>query len=692
MRRLLLVLLLLPGPLGASVTGLSAAPPDQTYALRDRVVTATKSETDTFRVPQFVSTIPRQEIDRRIPATTPDLLDRQAGILVQKTNLGGGSPFIRGLTGKQILLLVDGIRLNSSLYRFGPHQYLNTIDPNIIERIEVVRGPMSVLYGSDALGGTVNVITRKPTDSRAGEGMGGLLYGKYGSAANERQGRVQMEARTDNLGSLMGATYKAFSDLRGGRDVGNQEPTGYEEADLDAKLTLLLAPLHELSIATQFTRQFDVPKTSEVTLDGKLKYNYEPQIRSLTYIQYEGKDLLGPCLEQARISISYHIQEEGEEVIRDDPNIETEEENDADTLGVVMDFRSDLGRFGSLSYGTEFYNDWISSSKIEIDRGTGLTSELRSAFPDDGTYRTLGIYVQDEIRLTDRVTLITGGRYSYIKTEGTLADPETGAQNELSLETDDFSGMAHTRVEIRPWLAGVVGVAQGFRAPNMEDFFGKVDFTDEIPNTDLEPESSINFEVGLKARHPRFTANLFYFLSEYDDLIDREQVGFQDDNEDGIQDPGEDPIFQRRNVGEARIEGVELDFRVFLPRGFSLFGTYSWIEGTNQSDDEPLRRIPPMQGTFGVRYEPTDRWWVEAWGLFAGKQDRLSPADVKDERVPSGGTPGYEVFNLSGGLRIRDGLEATLVLENLTDEKYKTHGSGIYFPGINAMFGLRYTF
>lgn len=657
------------------------------------LVTARKAEEDPFVVPHFVSVIPRQEIEERIPWTTPDLLDRSAGVLVQKTNLGGGSIFLRGLTGKHILLLVDGVRMNNSLYRYGPHQYLNTIDPNIIERIEIVRGPMSVLYGSDAMGGTINVITRKPAlPGDRSPSYGGLLSGAYGSAARQRSGRVEFEAGVRTSGILAGATYRGFSDLVGGRGVGVQDPTGYEEADADAKMTLMDSGDHRLWAATQFTRQFDVPKTSEVTLDKKIKYNYEPQLRSLSYIRYEGGRLVGQWPDFVGISLSYQVQEEGEEVIKDDPTLETKERNGARTLGAGVHLRSSLGFLGLLSYGAEFSQDWIASSKTEFNRAAGTSRAVRSAFPDDAVYRSVGVYLQEEVGLLDRITVVAGGRYSYVRTHGTLVDPASGAENALSLETDNISGMGQLRVEIVPWLCGVLSVAQAFRAPNMEDFFGKVDFTEEIPNTDLDPERSLNYEAGLKAAHPWFSADLFYFLSEYRDLITRTEVGFEDTNGNGAQDQDEHSIFQRINVGKARMQGVECDVRIRLPSSFTLFGTYSWMRGTNRITGEPLRRIPPMQGTVGIRYQPNDRYWVEGWALFAARQDRLSPEDLKDKRIPEGGTPGYEVFNLAGGYALRNGLDVTLVLENLGNEKYKTHGSGIYEPGTNVMIGCRYRF
>ena len=661
-------------------------------ALPEIVVTASGAEQDPFLLPQNVSAIDEEEIRRRIPTSTPDLLVREPGVLVQKTNWGGGSPFVRGLTGKHVLLLVDGIRLNNSLTRFGPHQYLNTIDPNQAARIEVVRGPMSVLYGSDAMGGVVNVVTKSRDDFDDAVGAGGLVYGKYGSAARERTGRLQVEGNLGRFGFFGGGTYRGFDDLRGGRGVGVQAPTAYEEVDADAKFNMRFGAGHEFTLATQFVRQFDVPKTSEVTLGGKRKFNYEPQMRSLSYFRYEGRDRAGPWLDLARITISYQVQEEGEEVVADDPDVETRERNGADTIGASVHLRTDLGRWSLLSYGAELYYDRIESCREEIDHGAGTAENHRSAFPDGATYRSFGLYIQDGVALTGRLSLLLGGRYSRIDTEGELTDPGTGERHTLSLHTENLSGMAHLRLGLTDFLCVVAGAAQGFRAPNMEDFFGKVDFSAEIPNTDLEPERSINYEVGVKVRCARFSGGLFFFRSDYDDLIDRVNVDFADDNGSGVQDPGEAWIVQRRNIGQARIKGVELDCRVALTDRWSAAGTLSWTQGDNLTDGEPLRRTPPVLASLALRYDAGGCYWAEACCLMASEQDRLSGGDVDDPRIPKGGTPGYAVLNLAGGVSLSDTLTCTLALENLGDRKYKTHGSGIYGPGTNFMIGCRYVF
>jgi len=659
-------------------------PMEDVYTLAETVVSTTKAETDLYLVPQHVSIVSEKRIEQRIPSTTPDLFDRLSGILVQKTNWGGGSVFIRGLTGKHILILVDGVRLNNSLYRSGPHQYLNTLDPNIIERIEVVRGPMSVLYGSDALGGTINIITKKRKDT--GQDVAGNVegFGKYGSAAQEGAGRLQLEGNAKRFTGLAGATYRHFGDVTGGGDIGVQVPTGYDEVDADAKFAVPLAPEQEIVLSTQFSRQYDVPKTSEVTLGDKLRFDYEPQLRFLQYVQYEGRDVAGRWLDLARVNVSFNRQTEGEDVIPGPrPVEETLEENGADTLGALVHLRSRPLDWISVSGGTEFYQDWIHSSKDKILFDTGQVEPVRSAFPDGSIYQQLGVYLQAETYIGNRILLLLGGRYSYVNTSGALEDPDGGDPVPLALETDNLSGSAQLRVEILPWLCAVGGVAQGFRAPNMEDFFGKVDFTQEIPNTELKPERSLNFEGGLKGQNDWFQANVFGFYSEYEDLIDRVEVG---------ETPSGDPVYQRRNVARSHMEGVEVDFLLRLPLDVSVWGAYSWMEGTNTDTGDPLRRVPPMMGSLTVHYEPGDRWWAEVYGRFAGEQSRLAEGDKKDPRIPEGGTPGYAVFGLMGGARIVKGLAATLVIDNLGNVEYKTHGSGIYGPGTNVMVGLRYRF
>jgi hemoglobin/transferrin/lactoferrin receptor protein len=467
---------------------ISASPSLAQEDVPEVVVTATRVERELFNTPQAATLIDQEEVEEANVPSTPDLFNYATGVYIQKTNLGGGSPFIRGLTGKQVLVLIDGIRLNNSFCRFGPHQYLNTIDPNIIERVEVVRGPTSVLYGSDALGGTINIITRRRTDFDAPQDLDGLLYGLYDSAVSGGSARLQAEGNTGRFGFLGGVTGKTLDDLEGGGDIGEQVPSAYDEVAGDLKLNWQPGSRHEVILGTQYLRQYDVPKTSEVTLGDKLQFNYEPQERELAYLEYRGRALGSFDLIEA--NVSYNRQKEGEEIIDGDtPTLETQELTDVETLGTTLQLTSTVGDMHALTCGLEYYRDRYDTRKDAIDLSTGDKTSLIPGTPDGAEYKSLGLYLQDDIRLGERADVIIGVRYSDFEAEGKVV---TEAKTEtLNLDTDKVTGSLNARVGITPSLNLVGGVAQGFRAPNMEDFFGRVDFFQEIPNTELEPETSL---------------------------------------------------------------------------------------------------------------------------------------------------------------------------------------------------------
>lgn len=649
----------------------SIVPVTASEATPEMVVTATRVEREVFNTPQAVTILDDQDVQDANTAATPDLFKYAKGVSMQKTNLGGGSPFMRGLTGKQVLILVDGVRLNNSYYRFGPHQYLNTLDPNAIERIEVVRGPMSVLYGSDALGGTINIITKRRADFAAPVDTDGLLQAYYESASQGGSGRAQIEGNQGNLGFIGGLTARRYDDLEAGGGVGAQVPSAYDEVDGDLKFNYRFAAGQELIFAQQYTRQNDVPKTSEVTLGDKLKFNYEPQLRTLTYLEY--RDTRPGLFDGMRFNISYNRQKEGEEVIRrSTPTTETREITDVKTLGAFTQFSNRLSESHRLTYGLEHYRDTFDTSKLSANLATGIETAQAPGTPDGATYRSTGIYLQDEIRLSARADLIAGLRHSRFQAQGSVvATP-------LSFDADNTSGSLNALYRLTPTLNLVGGVAQGFRAPNMEDFFGRVDFISEIPNTNLQPEESLTYEVGLKYYADDSSAELYYYDSDYQGFIDRVSVS-----------PG---VVQRQNIQDANIHGIESGFQHRVNHNWLVGGTAAWTRGEDSNTGQPLRRIPPLTGTLRLRYDVSARLWGEIVALYADKQDQLAPGDLSDPRIPVGGTPGYTVFHFNLGWKPARGHELLATLENLGDKLYKTHGSGIYAPGRSLNLTYRMIF
>jgi hemoglobin/transferrin/lactoferrin receptor protein len=659
----------------ASCTWLSIASADPAATLPDTVVTATQTERNLFDVPQAVSLVDEPEIDHSLQSMTPDLFRYVPGVYIQKTNLGGGSPFIRGLTGKQVLILVDGVRLNNSFYRFGPHQYLNTIDPHIIQRIETVRGPTSVLYGSDALGGVINLITRTRSDFSKPSALGGLLAAHFESAAEAGVYRGQAEGNWGNLGFLAGATGKNYDDLNAGGRLGEQVPSGYDEADADLKLSYRLAENQELALAWQYTRQFDVPKTSEVTLGDKRKFNYEPQERNFGYLDYRAERL--GLFDGVRFNLSYNNQREGEQIIaRETPFLETRELTDVETAGVLLQLRNRVFDH-ALSYGFEYYHDDYETGKLRRNLASGARERIAPGVPDGSSYESWALFLQDEAQLLDALGGVFGVRYSHYAAEGALASQR------LQFETDAVAGNMNLSLRLAPFLNLVGGLAWGFRAPNMEDFFGRVDFFSEIPNTALRPEESFNKEIGFKFHTASIAGELFYFHTDYQGFIDRTTVGVQPDGT---------PIQQRQNVSDALIEGIEAAAEFRLSRAWTLNGSLTWTEGRDTETDAPLRRIPPLNGAARLRYAPTERFWTEGSVLWADDQDRLAQGDIEDPRIGPKGTPGYTVYSLKAGYRPHRSHEFLVGIENLSDKLYKTHGSGIFAPGLNVLATYRFQF
>lgn len=629
----------------------------------EMVVTANRVERQIFETPQAVSVAGDLEVSESNASRTPDILSGTEGVLIQKTNVGGGAPYIRGLIGKQVLILVDGVRLNNSNYRYGPHQYLNTIDPGIVERIEVVRGPASVLYGSDALGGAINVITKRRTEFPK-QGETGWMAQLHAETADQQwTARAQFEGNRGNFGWIGGINAKTFEDLRGGGEVGVQTPTQYDELGGDIKFNYRPDSGQEWIFAHQTTRQYDVPKTSEVTLGSKLKFNYEPQLRSLSYLEYRARDVLG-VFDGMKLNLSFNRQKEGEEIItRSAPTIETREITDVKTSGITGEFTNKIGTTHRLAYGFDYYTDSFDTEKKSIDLMTGVSTDVAPGTPDGAKYTGLGIYAQDEIALGRRIEVIVGARYANFDAKGTL-----GA-NALSFSGSKLTGSLHGLYRMAPNWNLVGGIAQGYRAPNMEDFFGRVDFVSEIPNTRLHPEKSLNREIGVKYYSPQTSGDIFLFDADYDDLIVRTTVS-----------PG---VKQRQNLKRATIRGVEVGVRHAFTAQWSAGGNLTYTRGEDKDTQQPLQRIPPLYGAVRVRYDLKSTQWYEVYSNWAQKQTRLSPEDLTDVRIPSGGTPGYATLNLRAGFRPSRDQEWLISLENIGDIQYKTHGSGVYASGLN---------
>lgn len=719
--------------LAASVT-LHAQSPElllQTSILDEVVVTATRDESTVFEVPYTAHVVTREDfIDRRQVRSLPDALREIPGVMVQKTGYGQASPFIRGFTGFRTLMLIDGIRLNNAVFREGPNQYFATIDQLTVDRLDVVKGPSSVLYGSDAIGGTVNVLTRGPEmlpwpevlSSKGPDGKSvadksvivepqGFLfhpgaYYRYATAENSHIARGEFSLGvTPHFGVLGGITWKDFDDLRGGDLIGNQPHTGYREVDGDVKF--LLRPNQFVDITAAFYRveQNNAPRTHSTifakSFDGTdIGTDFRrdlDQVRELTYVQAEIREV-APWIEKVNLSLSWHRQSEEQDRIKSDRAREITGFQD-DQFGFVLTAVSP-SPIGTLSYGAEIYHDAIESwgSSWNADRSVRRVLS-RGPVADESSYDQIGIYLQDEIKPIEPLTIVLGARYSWAEARGGVIDPDptdTVEFGAIDKTFDAVTGSARFRLDVARNWNFFGGVSQGFRAPNIADltaFDVARSGEREVPATDLDAEHYTAFEIGTKARIE--SIGLEGYVAYFHTLIDNQIIRYRT----GATLDG-DPVVSKANVGDGYIHGIEFGANWRLPYGFTLFGNLAWTEGELDTfigkhiGAQPASRIQPLTGLVGLRWESENkRWWLEGTAELARHQDRLSPGDVGDtQRIPPGGTRGYQVFTVRGGWNPTENIKVFAAVENVSDEDYRFLGSGTNEPGTNLVLATQLRF
>ncbi len=676
---------------------------DEPVRLPEMVITGTRQEEPALTVPALVDVLNERDLQyRRLSRTVPEALEEVPGVMVQKTSHGQGSPYLRGFTGFRTLFMIDGIRLNNSTFREGPNQYWNTVDPFTIRQLEVVKGPSSVLFGSDAIGGTVNALTRSREEFVAPFDWDRRVHYRYSSAEQSHVSRFELSANAGKtFGVLIGGTIKDFGNVIGGEKVGEQPKTGYRELDGDLKLEFHPAEHTRIVLAHQQVDQDNAWRThrtvfasgwhgTSVGTDKKLVFD---QDRTLTYLQVE-REKIGGWLDGVKLSLSWQQQEEQEFRRRsnDKTNLQGFEVGTAG-IGVQFQSPSSVGRW---TYGVDYYHDEVDSFRRDFAANGSLeATRIQGPVADDASYDLLGVFVQNEIPAHDRLDLILGARFTHAAADANrVEDPVTKAPIALSDSWDALVGSARAmwHVDEKDHWKIFAGVSQGFRAPNLSDLT-RLDVARsgelEVPSPGLEPEYFLTSEIGFKTQHDNFTAQAAYFFTDINDMI--------------IRVPQDDPITPetdvvKRNAGDGYVHGIELGASWRFHPQLTAFGNFAWVNGrvtqfptsASVKKDEPLDKMMPPTAHLGLRWDhPTKKYWAETILTMADDQEHLSSGDQRDtQRIPPGGTPGYAVASVRGGAQLGKHFTLTTALENLTNKDYRVHGSGLNEPGINFVIAV----
>ncbi|MBV6438956.1 MAG: Vitamin B12 transporter BtuB [Saprospiraceae bacterium] len=653
-------------------------PADSTYrhSLSELVVTAQRQATPRFGTPEAIETTHENDIRSRQFRTAPEALSATAGVFVQKTNHGGGSPFLRGLTGNQTLLLVDGIRLSNATFRYGPNQYFNTLDVFSMGRIEVLRGGGSVQYGSDALGGAVQAFSRDAVFSEKPDWSGEVLL-CGASQGMEKSARAGMQYASKRAAFLGGLTWRDFGDLIGGDTTGKQSPGGYKEFDFDLKGKIALSSPTTLTVAHQNVRQSHVPVFHKVQLEDFAVNEFDPQHRTLTYARLEHSMNRG-VWQSLSVTASLQQSEEGRRSRKNGSPVLRYENDRVRSLGFIAQINNTFGQHWSASSGIETYNDLVNSARTDTDQNTGVSSEKRGLYPDGAAMTNIAAFTLHAFDFPEW-HFSAGARWNSF-----IVDVEDEAIGSARLTPSALVSNAAVMRKLGAYSRLFVSVNTAFRAPNIDDLgtLGIVDFRFETPNYDLRPEHSVNCQIGYKLLKNRLQGEIYFYRNELRDLITRVKQDTQ--TMQGY------PLYQKENVEQAYIQGVETAWTFTFACDWSAQGSLTYTYGQNMTQREPVRRIPPLFGRLALDYAP-GTWLFGAEWLAAGKQDRLAKGDTEDNRIPKGGTPGWSVLNFHAGYEWRF-LSLRLSGLNLFNEDYRTHGSGVngYGRSVFATFAIQW--
>ena len=703
--------------------------------LQEVVLSVSKFRQSKADLPQKVVSLSQEDIVFANPQTAADLLESSGQVYVQKSQLGGGSPMIRGFATNRLLLTVDGVRMNTAIFRGGNVQNVISIDPLSLRRIEVVLGPGSVVYGSDAVGGVMNFYTLDPKFSYEDKtSVAGRGYLRYATANNEKTGHVDISVGKEKWAFLSSLSYSDFGDMRMGShgpeeylrneyvirrdgeditvpndDPRVQKPTGYNQLSLLEKLRFRPNDTWDFSLGLLYSTTSDYPRYDRLyrKRDGELRaaeWYYGPQEWLQTNLQLNKKGD-GPLYDKAKLTLAY--QRFGESRNDRDYNAETlfETEERVDAYSLNLDFEKDFGS-DKLFYGLEYVLNKVGSHGTETNILTGESLSGTSRYPNDSDWQSLAGYGSFQWELTEGLALQTGARYSYVLLNAQFDDAVYDFPfADANLETGALTGSAGLNWKQSEVVNWKLNFSTAFRAPNIDDvgkIFESVPGMVVVPNADLKPEYAYNTELGVQLN---FEEVLFLDLTGYythleDALVRRD---FQLNGQSIIDYKGEPSQVQAiQNAAFAYVYGFEAGAELRFREDLKLVSQLSLTEGKEELDNgekAPMRHAAPLFANAHLIWEK-DKLKMDLFTEYNGElsYEELAPSEQDKPylyAIDARGnpySPEWYTLNLAVQYQLLDSLTATAALENITDQRYRTYSSGISAAGRNLIVSLNYRF
>ena len=711
--------------------------------LLDEVVISASKFSQKFReVPKKVTQINRSMIEFTNPMTSADLLERGGYVYIQKSQLGGGSPMIRGLSTNRLVLSVDGVRLNNAIFRSGNIHNVISISPMNIENTEVIMGSASVLYGSDAIGGVMNFYTKKAKLSNdSNPNIQININSRYSSASNEKMYHIDFNYGLEKIAFLSSFSKSDFDDLTmgihgpsdylrpnyvtqnsAGDDVlvTNSKPrvqrnTGYSQTNFMQKV--LYEPNEDLSIdiGIHFSKTGNIPRYDRLIRTNEnegLYYSewyYGPQewllINSqLTYIPKETK-----FYDELKFGSSFQRFSESRNSRRFSDSFLKSREEELDIFSLNLDFFKKISENSNITYGLEMIENKVGSFAKSINISDLSETPISTRYPDNSSLNSLGLYINYKTKIIEDVFFQSGVRYSSTVLKSDLSQNNIYYDfmyENTTLENGAFVGgigLSWVRNIYNNWK---FNINTAFRSPNIDDLakvFDSEPGSVVVPNPDLKPERSFGLEFGGYFRTKNnieldFSSYVTYL---YNSFI-RDDFTLSNGVSEIIYDGELSQIQALQNSSKSFIYGIEFGINMFLNKNFRMKSQHNLIAGYELDDlpfGMPVRHIPPNYGNFHLIYNNGD-FTIDTYLNYNSKisfnnlaeSERAKPYMYALDENGNPYSPSWMTFNVRSKYSFSKMLNINFTVENITNKLYRPYSSGISAPGLNFIFSLSYAY
>jgi hemoglobin/transferrin/lactoferrin receptor protein len=696
------------------------------------VVSATRWNQSKKDVAGRISTLSAREVRLQNPQTAADMIGATGEVFIQKSQLGGGSPMIRGFATNRLLIAVDGVRMNTAIFRSGNVQNIINLDAFSVENSEVFFGPGSVIYGSDAIGGVMNFQTFEPILSHENKTqVSGNGVFRFASASNELTGHVDLNFGWKKFATLTSVTYTDFSDLTMGKHgpdeylrpffverqdtldtiVENknplkQTPTGYSQLNIMQKFRYSPNKKWNINYGFHYSKtssyaRYDRYLREEAGFPRYAQWDYGPQLWMLNVLDilHSNETVI---YSQINIRLAHQLFEESRISRNFQDDTRTTQSEMVHAYSLNLDFRKYLDKKHQFFYGIEGIINDVFSDGREEDIRTGVEQNSASRYPRSN-WSSAGAYLTYKYRPIKKVTLQGGIRYNHFVLN---ADFDTTFYplpfTEASINNGAVTGsLGVVYNPIEKWAISI-NASTGFRSPNVDDV-GKV-FDSQpgsvvIPNPNLKSEYAYNGEIGIAkvfGKWLKIDVTAFYTYLQ-NALIRRD---FTLNGIDSIVYDGQLSQVQAiQNAARAYVYGVQAGVEIKLPRGFALLSRFNYQKGAEELPDgtlSPLRHAGPWFGTTHFTFT-RNKLKLDLCAIYNGQvtNDNLATEEQEKNYLYASNedglpySPSWYTLNFKAIYQFDKHLQVSTGIENITNQRYRTYSSGLTAPGINFILSVR---